>query len=144
MGRARTLTLSVAIGDAFAWTGHDLTGAANTAFAVLAVGGVAALLVLRPERPLEVTAWGSLLVLGIGQAMHPWYLGLSLALLALSPLGRTAARWVVFGTIGYLVGYCVNNLYHGPVLPSIAAGVLVAGGALALMVARGERPTRLG
>ena len=144
MGRARTLTLSVAISDAFAWTGHDLTGAANTVFAVLAVGGVAALLVLRPERPLEVTAWGSLLVLGIGQAMHPWYLGLSLALLALSPLGRTAARWVVFGTIGYLVGYCVNNLYNVPVLPSIAAGVLVAGGALALMVARGERPTRLG
>lgn len=144
MGRARTLTLSVAISDAFAWTGHDLTGAANTVFAVLAVGGVAALLVLRPERPLEVTAWGSLLVLGIGQALHPWYLGLSLALLALLPLGRTAARWVVFGTIGYLVGYCVNNLYNVPVLPSIAAGVLVAGGALALMVARGERPTRLG
>lgn len=71
MGRARTLTLSVAIGDAFAWTGHDLTGAAGTAIAVLALGGLAALLLLRSERPLEVTAWGSLLVLGIGQALHP-------------------------------------------------------------------------
>ncbi len=144
MGRARTLTLSVAIGDAFAWTGHDLTGAAGTAIAVLALGGLAALLLLRSERPLEVTAWGSLLVLGIGQALHPWYVGLSLALLALVPLRRTTARWVVFCTIGYLIGYCMNNLYNAAVLASIAVGVLVGTGAFALWVARGERPTRLG
>ena len=148
MGRARTLTASVAIGDAFAWTGTDLTGPANTLIALLALGALAALLVLRPERPLEITAWGSLLVLFIGQALHPWYVGLSLALLALLPLGRVAARWVVLGTFGYLIAYCANNLYNLPVLPSIAVGVLVGMGGYAVWTGRADtppgHPTRLG
>ncbi len=144
MGRARTLTASVAIADAFAWTGTDVTGLANTLIAVLAVGGVAALLLLLPERPLSVTAWGSLMVLFIGQALHPWYVGLSLALLALLPLSRLAARWVVFSTIGYLMAYCANNLYVMPVLPSIAVGVLTGMVAFAVWVGRVDRPTRVG
>ncbi|MFT3861851.1 polyprenol phosphomannose-dependent alpha 1,6 mannosyltransferase MptB [Micropruina sp.] len=144
MGRARTMTVSVALGDALAFTGSDLTHAANTLIACLAAAGLAALLLSRPERPLEVTAWGSLLVLFIGQALHPWYVGLSLALLALVPLGRTACRWVVFVTIGYLIAYCVNNLYNWRVLPSLAVGLLAGVACYAIWVARAERPTPLG
>jgi len=144
MGRARTLTLSVAIGDALRWTGVDLTEPANLLLAGLAVAGLAALLVLRPERPLEITAWGSVLVLFLGQALHPWYVGLSLALIALLPLGRSAARAVVFGSFGYLMAYCVNNLYNVAVLPSIAAGLALGLLAYALYTGRPERPTRLG
>ena len=135
MGRARTMTLSVAISDAWMWTGHDVTRLVSTVLAVAAIAGLAALLLLRPERPLEITAWGSLLVLFIGQALHPWYVGLSLALLALLPLSRTAARWVVFVTIGYLLAYALTNLYVLPVLPSLAGG-LVAGGTIFLVWSR--------
>ena len=131
MGRARTMTLSVAIGDALSWTGQDFTDAANAVLAVAALGGLAALLLLRPERPLEATAWGSLLVLFISEALHPWYIGLGLALLALLPLGRTASRWVVFGTFGYLMAYALTNLYVLPVLPSIAGGVVFGSAAYA-------------
>ncbi|MFT4294535.1 MAG: polyprenol phosphomannose-dependent alpha 1,6 mannosyltransferase MptB [Micropruina sp.] len=150
MGRARTMTLSVAIGDAFLWTGRDLTSLANTVIAALAVLGVAALLLLRPERPLLVTAWGSLLVLFIGQALHPWYVGLSLALLGLLPLRRAATRWVVFVTIGYLLAYSFTNLYNVPVLPSLAGGLVVGCLCYAVWtvsrrtVAAGEPVTRLG
>ena len=144
MGRARTLTLSIAISDAFAWTGVDLTNAANTLLALLAVGGLVFLLVTRPERPLEVTAWGSVFVLFIGQALHPWYVGLSLALIALLPLRRGTARWVVFTTIGYLMAYCVNNLYSVAVLPSIVAGLAFGCLAYAIYTGRPERGTRLG
>jgi len=144
MGRARTLTLPVVISDALSWTGHVLIGPANVVLGALALAGLLALLLLRPERPLEITAWGSLLVLFIGQALHPWYIGLSLALIALLPLDRTAARWVVFGSFGYLIAYSVNNLFNLPVLPSVAAGVLAGLVALAVWQGRGARQTRLG
>ena len=137
MGRARTMTLSVAIGDAFIWTGRDWTGPANTMLAILAVLGLAALILTRPERPLRATAWGSLLVLFIGQALHPWYIGLSLALLALIPLGRTAAEWVVFGSFGYLMAYALTNLYNLSVLPSLAGGLGFGVAAFALWAASG-------
>ncbi len=138
MGRARTMTLSVAIGDAFIWMGRDLTGTANTVLAVLAVLGLAALILTRPERPLRATAWGSLLVLFIGQALHPWYFGLSLALLALIPLGRVAAGWVVFGTFGYLMAYALTNLYVLTVLQSLSGGLLFGMAAFAVWVATGS------
>lgn len=156
MGRARTMTLSVAIGDAFIWTGRDWTGPANTMLAILAVLGLAALILTRPERPLRATAWGSLLVLFIGQALHPWYIGLSLAVLALIPLGRTAAEWVVFGSFGYLMAYALTNLYNLAVLPSLVGGLGFGVAAFALwavsgadLVPAGARPpdqrvTRLG
>lgn len=144
MGRARTLTLSVAIGDTLRWTGADLTEPANLLLAGLALAGLLALLLLRTERPLEITAWGSVLVLFIGQALHPWYVGLSLALIALLPLGRSASRAVVFGSFGYLMAYCVNNLYNVAVLPSILAGLALGLLAYALYAGRPERPTRLG
>lgn len=142
MGRARTMTLAVAIADAFAWTGHDLFRLLNTVFALAAVIGIGYLLLSRPERPLVVTAWGSVLVLFLGQALHPWYVGLSLALLALLPLGRAVLRWVVVVTVGYLIAYATTNLFNQAVLPSLAAGLVAA--AVAFASWTGARPVTPG
>ena len=104
---------------------------------VAALAGAAILLTsrkLHSRKMLGLVDW-ELLVLFIGQALHPWYVGLSLALLALLPLSRTAARWVVFVTIGYLLAYALTNLYVLPVLPSLAGG-LVAGGTIFLVWSR--------
>ena len=144
MGRARTLTLSVLIGDALARTGTDFTEPASLLLAGLAIAGLVALLLFRTERPLEITAWGSVLVLFIGQALHPWYVGLSLALIALLPLGRSACRAVVFCTFGYLMAYCVNNLYNQAGLVSVAAGAALAVLGYAILLGRSQGPTRLG
>lgn len=144
MGRARTMTLSVTIADAFAWTGRDLFHPLNTVFALAAVIGIGYLLLRFPERPLLITAWGSVLVLFLGQALHPWYVGLGLALLALLPLSRTTARWVVFVTFGYLIAYSVTNLFNMPVLPSMATGLVAGLAAFGVWVGRPQRPTKLG
>ena len=47
-------------------------------------------------------------------------------------------------TIGYLMAYCVNNLYSVAVLPSIVAGLALGCLAYALYTGRPERGTRLG
>lgn len=144
MGRARTLTLSVAIGDLLAWTGTDLTGLANVVLATVALAGIAALLLLRPDQPLAITAWGSILVLFIGQAMHPWYVGLGLALIALLPLKPSATRAVVFIGLGYFMAYTVQNLWNQHVLPAGFVGVVFGLVGYATFLGLRNRATRLG
>lgn len=65
-------------------------------------------------RPLHLIAWASLAVAVLGQAMHPWYLPWSLALLGLIPLTRRQRYWV----FGLAVAFCLWNafqtaLWHG-------------------------------
>lgn len=66
------------------------------------------------DRPLSAVAWGSLAVAVLGQALHPWYLPWSLALLALVPLTRRQ-RSAVFGLA---IAFCIWNaiqtvIWHG-------------------------------
>lgn len=66
------------------------------------------------DRPLSALAWGSLAVAVLGQALHPWYLPWSLALLGLVPLTRRQ-RYAVFGLA---IAFCLWNafqtvLWHG-------------------------------
>lgn len=66
------------------------------------------------DRPLSAVAWGSLAVAVLGQALHPWYLPWSLALLGLIPLTRRQ-RYAVFGLA---IAFCVWNaiqtvIWHG-------------------------------
>lgn len=85
--------------------------------AVLAV--VLAWLVARfADRPLAALAWGSLALAVLGQALHPWYLPWSLALLALVPLTRTQRRWV-FGLALWFVNWNAiqTSIWHGVVKP---------------------------
>lgn len=99
-------------------------GGSYTAFLIIAgrVGTVILLLVLAwiavrfSDRPLSLVAWGSLAIAVLGQALHPWYLPWSLALLALVPLTRRQRYWV----FGFAIAFCVWNsiqtvIWHGQV-----------------------------
>lgn len=66
------------------------------------------------DRPLHVLAWGSLAIAVLGQALHPWYLPWSLALLGLVQLTRRQ-RYAVFGLA---IAFCNWNavqtvIWHG-------------------------------
>ncbi len=106
-------------GGAILWAG---AGGSFTGFLIVAgrVGTVILLLVLVwigvrfADRPLSLVAWGSLAVAVLGQALHPWYLPWSLALLALVPLTRRQRYWV----FGFAIAFCVWNavqtaVWHG-------------------------------
>lgn len=123
MGRARTLTLAIAISDAVGWLGIDVTHVAFAVIGVLAFALFVWLLLTSPDQPMSVVAGGSVLVLFMSQALHPWYVGLSLALLALSRLTPRIGAAVVWTTVGYLMAYTVQFVYVQPVLVAIPAGV---------------------
>lgn len=123
MGRARTLTLAIAISDAVGWLGPDVTTEAFALVGLVAAGLLGWLLLTKPDDPMAVVAWGSVLVLFMSQALHPWYVGLSLALLALCRLRPRAAAAVVWTTMGYLMAYTVQFVFVQPVLVAIPAGV---------------------
>jgi hypothetical protein len=66
------------------------------------------------DRPLHLVAWGSLAIAILGQALHPWYLPWSLALLALVPLTHKQRRW----TYALAIVFCIWNaiqtaIWHG-------------------------------
>ena len=108
-------------GGALLW---QLGGSSYTGFLIQAgrVGTAILLLVLVwigvkfADRPLNLVAWGSLAIAVLGQALHPWYLPWSLALLALVPLTRRQRYWVY----GFAVAFCIWNaiqtvIWHGQV-----------------------------
>jgi hypothetical protein len=64
--------------------------------------------VLFADRPLSLVAWGSLAIAVLGQALHPWYLPWSLALLGLVPLTRRQRYWV----FGFAIAFCVWNAFQ--------------------------------
>jgi hypothetical protein len=100
-------------GGALLW---QLSGGSYTGFLVVAgrIGtlvllGVLVWIVLRfADRPLSLVAWGSLAIAVLGQALHPWYLPWSLALLALVPLTRRQRYWV----FGFAIAFCVWNAFQ--------------------------------
>lgn len=109
----------LAKGGAILWANG---GGSYTGFLVIAgrVGTVVLLLVLVwiavrfSDRPLSLVAWGSLAVAVLGQALHPWYLPWSLALLGLVPLTRRQRYWV----FGFAIAFCIWNaiqtvIWHG-------------------------------
>jgi hypothetical protein len=70
-----------------------LAGRVSTALLLIALVWI----VIRfSDRPLHIVAWGSLAIAVLGQALHPWYLPWSLALLALIAMTRRQ-RYAVFG-----------------------------------------------
>lgn len=121
MGLAATpapLALLAKLGSLFV----QAAGGSPTAF-LIAAGRVSTVLLLMvvawivvrfSDRPLSAVAWGSLAIAVLGQALHPWYLPWSLALLALIPLTRRQ-RYAVFGLA---IAFCLWNavqtvVWHG-------------------------------
>lgn len=100
----------------------QLGGGSYTAFLVVAGRVTTAILLIVliwivvrfADRPLALVAWASLAIAVLGQALHPWYLPWSLALLGLVPLTRKQ-RYAVFGLA---IAFCVWNaiqtaIWHG-------------------------------
>ncbi len=115
MGKAATpaplALLSKAGATAYEWTGGDpdvfLHAAGLVSTGVLVIG-VVIILIHFSDRPLSAVAWGSLAVVVLGQALHPWYLPWSLVLLGLVPLTRNQRRWVW----GFALAFTVWNAFQ--------------------------------
>ena len=125
MGRAPTpaplALLAKGVTAVAGWNGADPD-------AVLAVAGqvgtgillavLAWIVIAFADRPLAAVAWGSLAVAVLGQALHPWYLPWSLALLALIPLTRPQRRWVYGAAVGFVNWNAVQTaIWHGVTPP---------------------------
>ncbi|MCA0251375.1 MAG: polyprenol phosphomannose-dependent alpha 1,6 mannosyltransferase MptB [Actinobacteria bacterium] len=121
MGRAPTpaplALLSKGAAAIASWSGGD----AEAVLAVAGLIGTAVLLVVLgwvvvtfADRPLAAVAWGSFALAVLGQALHPWYLPWSLALLALIPLTRRQCRWVYGSAVGFANWNAVQTaVWHG-------------------------------
>ncbi len=126
MGRAPTpaplALISKGIATVVAWSGGDYDSVLATA-GLIGTGIlmlVLAWVVIRfADRPLAAVAWGSLAVAVLGQALHPWYLPWSLALLALIPLTRLQ-RWWIYGIALWFVNWNAvqTAIWHGVIPPT--------------------------
>lgn len=125
MGKAPTpaplALISKGIATVAAWNGGDYdavlaaAGLIGTGFLLVVLAWV----VIRfADRPLAAVAWGSLAIAVLGQALHPWYLPWSLALLALIPLTRLQ-RWWVYGVALWFVNWNAvqTAIWHGVIPP---------------------------
>lgn len=108
-------------GGALLW---GLGGGDPTAFLVVAgrvttvilIVAVAWTLVHFADRPLPALAWGSAVLVVLGQAVHPWYVPWSLALLALCPMTRRQQRLVIGLTITFAAWNGIQTaIWHGSV-----------------------------
>jgi hypothetical protein len=100
----------------------QLGGGSYTAFLVVAGRVTTAILLIVliwiavrfADRPLALVAWASLAIAVLGQALHPWYLPWSLALLGLVPLTRKQ-RYAVFGlAIAFGIWNAIQTaIWHG-------------------------------
>jgi hypothetical protein len=77
--------------------------AAAVSFQVTALLTVVALLLWRTADPLAIVAWGSVAVVLGAPALHPWYVVLPLALLALVPMSRRARFYAAVVVVAYPV-----------------------------------------
>ena len=125
MGKAPTPAPLAVVSKGLAWlvgwSGGDaeavarVAGLVGTGVLALTLGW---LVVAFADRPLAAVAWGSLAVAVLGQALHPWYLPWSLALLALVPLTRTQRRWVFGLAVGFVNWNAIQtSIWHGVVQP---------------------------
>lgn len=124
MGRARTVTPAVLVDDVVAWTGADVQSAVGLVVALVAAGWACWFVLRHADDPVLATAGGSLAALFVAQAIHPWYLCLCLALVALTAAGERLATPVVVFTVGYLLTYTVQFTFWIPpawALPAVVA-----------------------
>ena len=121
MGKAWTpapLALASKLGAAlYGWAGGDpnvfLHDAGLVSTGILIVVLVA-ILVHYADRPLAGVAWGSLALVILGQAMHPWYLSWSLVLLGLVRLTRTQRRAVWGLALAFVIWNAIQTvIWHG-------------------------------
>ncbi len=126
MGGAGTVAPFAILGQ---WGGAGLAalGVDPAGFrAVVGLGSNAVLLVALAwivvrfsDRPVAAVGWGSLAVAVLGQALHPWYVPWSLALLGLVPLSRRQFGWLAGFTLAFLVWNAFQTVvWHGVPAPA--------------------------
>ena len=88
-----------------------------TAFklAVAVVSNIVLLVVLAwivvrwSDRPIHAVGWGSLALAVLGQALHPWYVPWSLALLGIDVLTPRQRRWLAAFVIGFVAWNSIQS-----------------------------------
>ena len=79
---------------------------------IVIVAVVVAWLFIRfADRPLFATAWAALAVAVLGQALHPWYLPLGLALFGVTRTSTLQRRWVWGVVIAFTVAYTIQTAF---------------------------------
>lgn len=100
-------------GDLIEWLGADpsafrfVVGMASNVTLLAVLGWV---VVHFSDRPVTAVGWGSLALTILGQAMHPWYVPWSLALLGLVPLTPRQRRWVAGFAVAFLVWNSIQTV----------------------------------
>ena len=61
------------------------------------------------DRPVHAVGWGSLALAVLGQALHPWYVPWSLAVLAIDHLTPRQRTWLTAFVIGFLVWNSIQS-----------------------------------
>jgi len=90
-----------------------IAGRVTTAILLIAVVWT---LIRFSDRPLSALAWGSVVLVAFGQAIHPWYVPWSLALLVLCPLTQWQRRLVVGLTAAFAAWNSIQTaILHGTV-----------------------------
>ncbi|MFZ1412513.1 MAG: hypothetical protein WAS07_13760, partial [Micropruina sp.] len=133
-GRAGTISPTFLLFEAAAAITNPAGEAAETAlfdgiFAVVALTSLAAmvaLLLFRAADPIGILAWGSVLVVLTGQATQPWYLVLSVALLACARLRPRTNLVLLHVLTGYLVASVIQFTYSWPQWVAVGVGLVAA------------------
>lgn len=72
--------------------------------------GVLAWIVVRwSDRPIHAVGWGSLALAVLGQALHPWYVPWSLALLGIDVLTPRQRKWLAAFVIGFVAWNAIQS-----------------------------------
>lgn len=97
------------------WLGADphlATAAVGAVFTVILLVVTAAVLIRFSDRPLHALGWSSLVISVLGQALHPWYVPWTVAVLANDPMTKRQRTWLIV----FVVAFMVWNTYQSTVL----------------------------
>lgn len=74
------------------------------------LASLAAIVLRFSDRPVAAVGWGSLAVAVLGQALHPWYVPWSLAVLGLVPLTRRQGGWLAGFTLAFAIWNTIQTV----------------------------------
>lgn len=117
MGGAGTVA-PFAVLSQWGGAGLGLLGVDPTGFRVVVglvsnlvlLASLAAIVLRFSDRPVAAVGWGSLAVAVLGQALHPWYVPWSLAVLGLVPLTRRQGGWLAGFTLAFAIWNTIQTV----------------------------------
>ncbi|WP_147675037.1 polyprenol phosphomannose-dependent alpha 1,6 mannosyltransferase MptB [Nigerium massiliense] len=129
MGAAGTVAPFALLGDLItsltSWTGLDPQAvrlALGMASNVTLLAVLVWILVRWSNRPVQATGWASFAIAVLGQALHPWYLPWSLALLGLDKLSRRQTRVLFWFVALFVVWNAIQTSVWHTTEPGSRAG----------------------